>query len=109
MKIGIQTWGSDGDIRPFLGLAGGLSIAGHDVTVAFTSVDNKDYSALAQAMNIKLVKVYKDLNYNIDVISEGLKTKNLMKQFKIIIETLFDPFLEDMYEASKNYVLRTIL
>jgi sterol 3beta-glucosyltransferase len=42
MKIGIQTWGSDGDILPFLALAEGLQAAGHQVTVAFTSVDKKD-------------------------------------------------------------------
>ena len=28
MKIGIQTWGSDGDILPHLALAGGLRAAG---------------------------------------------------------------------------------
>ncbi len=36
MKIGIQTWGSDGDVRPFIALAAGLRAAGHDVTVAAT-------------------------------------------------------------------------
>jgi UDP:flavonoid glycosyltransferase YjiC (YdhE family) len=100
MKIGIQTWGSDGDIRPFLAFAGGLSSAGHNVTLAFTSIDNKNYSALAQAMNIKLIKVYKDIDCNIDIIGEELKTQNIMNQFTIILETFFDPFLEDMYKAS---------
>jgi sterol 3beta-glucosyltransferase len=39
MKIGMQTWGSHGDVRPFLALANGLHAAGHDVhlsIVAFT-------------------------------------------------------------------------
>lgn len=31
MKIGIQTWGSNGDIRPIIALADGLQNAGHTV------------------------------------------------------------------------------
>jgi len=34
MRIGIQTWGSDGDIRPFIALAGGLQAAGHGDSVS---------------------------------------------------------------------------
>ena len=48
MKIGLQTWGSDGDIRPFLALAGGLRARGHEVSLVITSVDNDDYSLLRQ-------------------------------------------------------------
>jgi len=36
MKIGLQTWGSEGDIRPFTSLAAGLKLAGHDVTLVVT-------------------------------------------------------------------------
>ena len=50
MKIGIQTWGSDGDVRPFIALAAGLRAAGHDVTVAATHVENKDYTGIGQAL-----------------------------------------------------------
>ena len=44
MKIGIQTWGSQGDINPFIALAAGLSQAGHHVTLAITCADRKDYN-----------------------------------------------------------------
>jgi UDP:flavonoid glycosyltransferase YjiC (YdhE family) len=53
MRIGLQTWGSDGDIRPFLALAAGLKAAGHQVTLSITSVDGKDYSELAQRLGIE--------------------------------------------------------
>jgi sterol 3beta-glucosyltransferase len=46
MKIGIQTWGSEGDIRPFIALAGGLTSAGHEVTLAVSGVKKMDFSAL---------------------------------------------------------------
>lgn len=47
MKIGLQTWGSEGDVRPFAALAAGLTRAGHDVTLVITEVAERDYSRLA--------------------------------------------------------------
>jgi hypothetical protein len=41
MRIGLQTWGSEGDIQPFVALADGLQKAGHEVTLVITSVENK--------------------------------------------------------------------
>ncbi len=38
MKIGIQTWGTEGDIRPFLALSRGLTAAGHEVTLSFADI-----------------------------------------------------------------------
>jgi sterol 3beta-glucosyltransferase len=43
LNIGLQTWGSDGDILPFIALAAELVSAGHRVSLAYTSVDGKDY------------------------------------------------------------------
>jgi hypothetical protein len=36
--MGIQTWGSDSNILPFLAVAEGLQNAGHMVRVAYPSV-----------------------------------------------------------------------
>ena len=38
MKIGLLTWGSHGDIRPFLALADGLQADGHEVHLIVSSV-----------------------------------------------------------------------
>ena len=48
MKIGLQTWGSEGDIRPFTALAAGLVDAGHEVTLAVTDNIGRDYSGVAE-------------------------------------------------------------
>jgi UDP:flavonoid glycosyltransferase YjiC (YdhE family) len=107
MRIGIQTWGSTGDIRPFLALAGELQKAGHDVTLAITSVDSRDYTLLAQALNIKLRSVgEKLLEYSAETY-EQLKfalTRERMslKQLKIILDYFFEPAVEEMYQASKR-------
>ena len=47
MKIGLQAWGSEGDIRPFTSLAVGLKLAGHDVTLVVTDNAGQNCSELA--------------------------------------------------------------
>lgn len=90
MKIGIQTWGSDGDIRPFLALAGGLRAKGHDVSLAVNSVDNKDYSSYAGEMDFALSHIGK-LSYDdqtLRIFTDKLaKTGNAIKQIEIIRPT----------------------
>ncbi len=44
MKIGIQTWGSRGDINPWIAIGKGLAEAGHNVTLYYTSYTNQDFS-----------------------------------------------------------------
>jgi UDP:flavonoid glycosyltransferase YjiC (YdhE family) len=53
MKIGIQTWGSNGDVRPLLALADGLQKAGHRVTLVVSSIDNQNYAAICQQLGIR--------------------------------------------------------
>jgi hypothetical protein len=41
-----------------MALANGLRVAGHNVTVVYTSIDNKDYSSYGDKFDISLVKAY---------------------------------------------------
>jgi len=102
MKIGIQTWGSDGDILPFMALAHGLQGAGHQVTIAYTSVDNKDYTAYAAAGGFSAVQTYDGFESGPNaVLEEIVRTNDPMKQFVLVMQQYFDPALEAMYAASK--------
>ncbi|HWT72018.1 MAG TPA: glycosyltransferase [Oxalicibacterium sp.] len=102
MKIGMQTWGSDGDILPFMALAHGLQGAGHQVTIAYTSVDNKDYAAYAAAGGFVAVRAYGDFASGPNaVLEEIVRTNDPMKQFVLVMQQYFDPALEEMYAASQ--------
>jgi hypothetical protein len=57
MKIGLQTWGSEGDVQPFTALAAGLTRAGHEVTLLVTDNAGRDYTLLAQRGGYRLVAV----------------------------------------------------
>lgn len=106
MKIGIHTWGAEGDIRPYLALAGGLSEAGHDVTVAYTSVDNKDYTPLAKAMHGQSIHVYKEFPPDFeDWLWNLVQSHHVLKQIVSLLKRLYEPAIEAMYEASLDLCL----
>jgi len=52
MRIGLQTWGSAGDIRPFVALAAALKRAGHEPFLAATAVDGRDWAGTCRALGV---------------------------------------------------------
>lgn len=103
MRIGIQTWGSDGDIRPYFALANGLRRNGHDVTVCYTSADKTDYSALASKLDVKAINVFPNPVNDIHIIGQEItKTSNALKQCKLVFNNFFEPAVEEMHEAAKE-------
>ena len=103
MNIGMQTWGSDGDILPFLALAQGLQASGHKVTLAYTSVDNKDYSAYADKGNFTAFKVFGKFDVELNAaMAQIAQCKDPLKQFVLVMEMFFEPAVTDMYQASKK-------
>lgn len=109
MKIGMLTWGSDGDIRPFIALSGKLSSAGHDVTLAVFSVDKKNYSQFAEKLNFKIQhissvdpEVYDEkLSYMIEEFYKN-RNKNSLVKLKIVLYSVFFPVIDELYSASKQ-------
>jgi len=105
LKIGLQTWGSDGDIRPFLALAGGLRSRGHEVSLVVTSVDNKDYSAFGKEMDFAVTHVgafhYDDKT--IRRFQDGIEgTENFLKQIQLIMEYFYKPAVPKMFDAAEQ-------
>ena len=104
MRIGIQTWGTEGDVRPFIALAGGLSAAGHDVTLAITEITNKQFTAFGERLKFAIRHVghidcdeirFKQLSAR--VFNEW----NPLKKGNIIVSNFLDPVIEDMLVAAK--------
>jgi len=103
MEIGIQTWGSDGDILPFIALASGLRRSGHDVTVVYTSVDNKDYSSFAADFDITVIKAYERFDAErAKIFAEITEARDPLKELSMILESYFVPAIDEMYSAAKT-------
>jgi sterol 3beta-glucosyltransferase len=105
IKIGLQTWGSDGDIRPFIALAGGLRARGHEVLLVITSVYNKDYSSFGREMDFAIshtdTLAWDDATarlYHTKIIEE----KNSLKQLELIFDHLVHPLVPAMYVAAER-------
>lgn len=105
MRIGIQTWGSEGDVRPFLALAAGLSRAGHQVTVVATSNSGHDYCEIAQAHGFEFRSAV-DASAAIltvdDLLAACLASSNPLKQAEIVMQYGFDPLEAEMYQAARE-------
>lgn len=107
MKIGIQTWGSEGDINPFIALAAGLSKAGYEVTLALTCSDRKDFKHLSAKLGFKLGRVdyigesEEALN---EMGKEMVDIPNPLKQLRFIFDKMFLPGVPSMIETATTLV-----
>lgn len=108
MKIGLQTWGSEGDVRPFLALASGLASRGHEVMLAITSPSGRDYSSYVSVSNFKILHAsdtYREWNQErISLITyqKLIQEKNPLKVMESMSAEFFEPAVDEMYELSKT-------
>jgi len=106
MKIGLQTWGSEGDIQPFITLAGCLVCAGHEVTLVVTDNIGRDYSGQAKKFGFNLVEVRNPDNPSSELVEkvwrEIIEVGNPIKQSELVLKYGFDPVMEAMYVAAKR-------
>lgn len=106
MKIGLQAWGSEGDITPFTSLAAGLALAGHAVTLVVTDNAGRDYSELSNRYGYALKACPGPNISNQREASKFWKAiidaRNPIKQAEMIMIHGFDPVMESMYSAAKE-------
>ncbi len=106
MKIGLQTWGSEGDVQPFLALASGLVKAGHQVTLCITEVSERDYAPVAARNGFELMLAPNPKLPSADRIDKmrlAFKAlRNPVKQLKIINDYFFHPAQAVMFEAAQT-------
>jgi len=105
MKIGLQTWGSDGDINPFIALAGGLAAAGHQVNLAITAAERKDYGGYAQRLGFTLKPVAyitqdEETMTRMSIAMRGITQP--LAQAKFILHEMFEPNVEALYATAQE-------
>jgi len=102
LKIGLQTWGSDGDLNPFFALAGGLSAAGHDVTLAVTSGERKDYGRFGERLGFRLIQAgYLGTDDELRKVRRKVyETANPFKQFDFVLG-LLESGVDSLYATAR--------
>lgn len=100
MNIGIYTYGTRGDLQPYIALALGLIKKGHQVTISATE-DFKDY---VEGFNIRFQGLYGNAEMMMNSF-EGqaiLKSENPIKLMKFYFQVLHEtrvPLRESYYNA----------
>lgn len=105
MKIGMLTWGSHGDIRPFLALADGLQLAGHEVHLVVFSLEAGTYDKVQSAAGAKIT-VLTPLTFSAEqaraVGQTAYSIRDPMKQMAAILRLAFAPAEDAMFEAAQR-------
>ena len=105
VRIGIQTWGTEGDIRPFFSLATALRARGHAVKVVYTSVEGRDFGPLADRCGIEAVAVggdyFRENSASLSKRAQKSFDANPLSQIRLIVEDLMDPVAQAMFEAGQ--------
>ncbi len=105
MRIGIQTWGTEGDVRPCLALAGGLSAAGHEVTLVVTEITNKRFDRFGEEMGFRVRhagRIDVDRAEYRDLAARVFKEWNPLKRGDLVIDHFLAPVVGEMLEAGKT-------
>lgn len=105
-KIGIQTWGTEGDIRPFIALALQLREAGHTVTLVVSSVQNKTYAEWMRdgLVIIPIGTVTPDMQAQMGSLDTLWQQRNPLQQLESILKLAFDPWESLLLEAAQQLV-----
>jgi UDP:flavonoid glycosyltransferase YjiC (YdhE family) len=104
MRIGIQTWGSEGDVRPCLALGRALAASGHQVSLVATELDDRRYDAYADVPGLSMRMVASptpDQLAGLEALGRVLLRKNAFEQGKLLTERLFRPAVPEMFDAAR--------
>ena len=104
MKIGIQTWGSNGDIRPMLALAEGLQKAGHNITLVVSSIDNQRYQTLCEKLEISYRQVPEHIDFNMQDFAQRSFRMNPLQWLRALLDEAFFPSEQEIYRAAQQLV-----
>jgi UDP:flavonoid glycosyltransferase YjiC (YdhE family) len=106
MRVGLQTWGSEGDVQPFTALAVGLTRAGHEVTLVVADNVGRDYSGLAREFGFSLRALPSPVSASPERVAEMwrqiIQVGNPIRQAELVMRYGFDPVMEAMFSAAKK-------
>ncbi|NOT83317.1 MAG: glycosyltransferase family 1 protein [Methylococcaceae bacterium] len=104
LKIGLQTWGSNGDVRPLIALADGLQRAGHTVTLIVSSIDNRSYADTCRELDIAYQQIPAHIEFDMQGFAQRTFEVNTLKWLIELLENCFFPYEREIYQAAQKLV-----
>jgi len=106
LRIGLQTWGSEGDVQLFMALAAGLAARGHEVELVSSDSSGRDFSAAAAALGFRIRQVGAAQQLPAPEFERQWRSivdaSNPLAQAEKLLRLGFDPVSQPMYEAAKE-------
>lgn len=103
MKIGIQTYGSRGDINPWIALGQYLARAGNSITLYYTNYTGGDFSQYAED-NLEIIST-RDLDRDSGAYEKVTPRKiyemDILTLTNYMVEEIFDAFEHEMMLAGE--------
>ena len=113
MRIGIQTWGSEGDVRPFIALGHALTARGHQVELLYTEIGDRRYEAVAEALGFTAravaSPVVPDAAELHEIGLQAIYARDQLQQGLLIGKRLLEPVIPQMYDAGLELARRSDL
>lgn len=110
MRIGIQAWGSEGDIRPLIALGHGLVERGHDVELVYTDIADRRYEAVAAALGVRAravaTPVVSDISEMHRIGLKVIEARDPLTQGQIIFDEFLKPVEQPLYDAATDLCAR---
>ena len=111
MRVGIQTWGSEGDIRPFIALGHALAARGHQVELLYTEIGDRRYETVAEALGFTAravaSPVIADPHELYEIGLRVINTADELRQGLLIAKRLLEPIIEPAYAAGLDLAARS--
>ncbi len=103
MRIGLQTWGSHGDVEPFLALSAELARRGHEVRLVVTTQADRHYDAPA---GVTLERVGPDMTQadGDALMNRVIELSSPMAQGRLLLEEGFLVGEDAMRDAADDLV-----
>lgn len=100
MRVGIQGWGSEGDVRPLIALAARLRREGHEPSLVLTPIDARDYREECRTLELPLALVPENMAFSLEALSQGAQSSDPSKLSRAVLDLGFTPHVEAMYAAA---------
>jgi UDP:flavonoid glycosyltransferase YjiC (YdhE family) len=105
MKVGVMTWGSEGDVRPLLALAGGLAKAGHDVQFAYASIEGRSWTAQATALGCRAQAMGEAQLATVRgqgqvALQRVILENNPVKQVQVVSQFFMEPLVDELWDVA---------
>jgi sterol 3beta-glucosyltransferase/vancomycin aglycone glucosyltransferase len=107
VRVGIQTWGTEGDVRPFFALAHELVARGHEVDLRYSNVEGRDFTALGKACGFRARAVgqqhyidnFEELR---DFTVRLFHAVNPFRAMHDLLDVMLQPASDAMYESGQE-------